>query len=49
MWKRDSYIRGQCGGDYQPNGRDGTPTRETIPLKAREGNFVTRDGRINPK
>jgi hypothetical protein len=43
------YVRGRCGGDHQPNGTYGTPTRGAILSIAREWDFVLGDERSNPR
>jgi hypothetical protein len=43
-----AYIKGQCSGDHQPNGRDGTSTIIIITSITREGDFGVGDGRRNP-
>jgi hypothetical protein len=47
--RKTSYIKGQCGGDHQPNGRYGTPIRGAIPSTTRKGDFAIGDERRNPR
>ncbi len=47
--KKTFYVKGWCGGDHQPNGKYGTPTRGAIPSTFGEGDFVIGHERRNPR